>query len=77
MTDKPIDPINALDDLQMCRTLLAVMVHWNSGEPIVFTQEDLDAVVGAQILSGLTQDMKFCIGLARPTAEVPRIITLQ
>jgi hypothetical protein len=53
----------SLNDLNFCKTLLAIMVGWNDGEPVVFSQADFDAIAGTHLLEGFTADGQFVIGL--------------
>jgi hypothetical protein len=60
-------PTSMLSDPNFCRSLLAVVVMWNEGQPVSFTQEDLDAVAGKMLLEGTIMTEagpQFCITVA-------------
>ncbi len=59
-------PTSMLSDPNFCRSLLAIMVMWNQGEPVAFTQEDLDSVAGKMLMEGTImteQGPQFCIAV--------------
>lgn len=53
----------ALDNVHFCRTLLAIVVKWNDGNPLIFSQEDFDAVAGSALLEGFAENGMFTVGL--------------
>lgn len=53
----------ALDNPHFCKALLAIVVKWNDGNPLVFSQDDFDSVAGSTLLEGFAENGMFAIGI--------------
>ena len=63
---KNIVPGHALADQNFCLCLLGIMLIRNGGQPIAFSQADMDAIAGLIVLEGKNELGDFMIGLGYP-----------
>jgi len=66
---KKYRPGEALRDTNFCLCLLGIMLMRNGGQPLSFSQEDMDAIAGLVVLEGQNELGHFMIGLGYPEAR--------
>jgi len=62
-------PGEALKDNNFALCLLAIVLHRNGGQPLSFSQADMDMVAGLVVLEGRDELGNFLLGLGYPTEK--------